>query len=237
MADESKRKRISNTRTYSKESYRLWFEFLKRAIRQDRKKVKLVLYKNWGDFENLSFKKWWDGIGNTVVNIKESNQIDFATSIQLDDKNYFIKVPKSLTSTQAATQLRHLLTEHKHKPILEKKGLSISEGIEIRHSIYRAYLHTYDRHKELVAKKNGEHVTNKETLIAVRKFYLARQEKYKSHNRKVENLPPQLWNALNLDNLEDVDVLASATSIATIGRYLREGNKIIDAVSSGRFPK
>jgi hypothetical protein len=237
MATKSKSKSRSATRTHSKESYRLWFEFLKRAIAKDKRIVKLSLYKSWGDVENLSFNKWWIQIGSNVINLDSVSKLGFATDTLTDDSSYLVRVPKSLTSTQAATQLRELLTSSKHKPKIDKTDLRVTEGVELRHSIYRAYLHTYDRHKELVDKNNGVRVTNKETLIAVRKFYLARHEKYKNHNRKVENLPPQLWDALKLDDLDDVDVLASATSLATIGRYLREANKILNAVALGKFPK
>jgi len=210
---------------------------LKRAIAKDKRSVKLSLYKSWGDVENLNFNKWWTKIGSKVINLDSISKLGFATNTDEDDSSYLVRVPKSLTSTQAATQLRELLTSSKHKSIIDKTNLRVTEGVEIRHSIYRAYLHTYDRHRELGNKSNGERVTNKETLIAVRKFYLARHEKYKNHNRKVENLPPQLWDALKLDDLDDVDVLASATSLATIGRYIRESNKIIDAVRIGKFPK
>lgn len=237
MATKSKSKSRSATRTHSKESYRLWFEFLKRAIAKDKRSVKLSLYKSWGDVANLSFNKWWTEVGSKVINLNSKSKLEFAKDTVVDDSSYLVRVPKSLTSTQASTQLRELLTSSKHKPINDKTNLRVTEGVEIRHSIYRAYLHTYDRHRELFNKSSGERVTNKETLIAVRKFYLARHEKYKNHNRKVENLPPQLWDALKVDDLDDVDVLATATSLATIGRYLREANKIIDAVRIGKFPK
>ena len=188
---------------------------MKRAIAKDKRSVKLRLYKTWGDVENLSFNKWWSEIGSKVINLDNISKLEFTTETDSTDSSYLIRVPKSLTSTH----------------------LRVTEGVEIRHSIYRAYLHTYDRHKELVEKSNGEKVTNKETLIAVRKFYLARHEKYKNRNQKAENLPPQLWDALKLEDLDDVDVLATAKSTATIGRYLREANKIVDAVSDGKFPK
>lgn len=94
----------------------------------------------------------------------------------------------------------------------------------------------YDIHIELVDQANGKKVTNKETLIAVRKFYVARFEKYKNRNLRADNLPIPLWTAMNMDNLEDVDVLASADAIATIGRYLKKANEIIAAVKEGKFP-
>ncbi len=237
MTTTKKSQSRSKTRSQSKESYRLWFEFLKRAIAKDKRKVKLTLYRSWGDVESLSFNKWWDEIGNAVTSSNQSSKVNFASSTTTDDTSYLISVPKSLTSTQAATQLRELLTSSKHTAVSVKKNLSIAEGVEIRHNIYRAYLHTYDRYVEIYSANDGAKVANKDLLIAVRKFYIARYAKYKNRNRKAENLPSQLWDALNMDDLDEIDVLASAKSLATIGRYLREANKIIDAVKVGKFPR
>lgn len=233
----TQRRRLSSTQTSSKESYRLWFEFLKRAIAEDKRSVKLNLYKSWGDVESLNFNDWWSKIGSNVIDLDSKSKVAFASDLEPNESSYLIRVPKSITSTLAATQLRQLLASNNHVPVLEKGKLRITEGVEIRHVIYRAYLHTYDRHKELADKNNGERVKHKDLLIAVRKFYLARQEKYKNKSRKVENLPSQLWDALNLDDLNDVDVLASAKSLATVGRYYKEAIKIMDAVKNGKFPK
>ena len=237
MATTDKRKTRSQNRTHSKESYRLWFEFLKRALAKDRASVKLHLYKSWGNVESYTFNKWWSEIGSNVINLDSKSHVEIATDTHIDDSSYLIRVPKMLTSTKAATQLRELLTANKHKPIIEKNGLRVNETKEIRHISYRAYLHTYDRHRELVLKNDGKRVTNKETLIAVRKFYIARYEKYKNRNWQADNLPTPLYTAMNMDNLDDVHVLDSTTAISAIARYLREANLIIEAVKNGKFPE
>ena len=47
-------------KSQSKEAYRLWFEFLRRAIAEDKSKVKLSVYKEWGDVASYkSFDAWW----------------------------------------------------------------------------------------------------------------------------------------------------------------------------------
>ncbi len=237
MATTDKRKTRSQNRTQSKESYRLWFLFLKRALAEDRASVKLHLYKSWGDVESYTFNKWWTEIGSHVINLDSKSHVEIATDTHIDDSSYLIRVPKTLTSTQAATQLRELLTANNHKPIIEKNGLRVNETKQIRHIEYRAYLHTYDRHRELVLKNDGKRVTNKETLIAVRKFYIARYEKYKNRNWQADNLPSPLHTAINYDNLDDVHVLDNTNSIGTIARYLRSANQIIQAVKNGKFPE
>ena len=237
MATTVKKKTRLQSRTHSKESYRLWFEFLKRALAHDRASVKLQLYKSWGDVESYKFDKWWTEIGSHVINLDMKSSVEIATDTFADDSSYLIRVPKSLNSTQAATQLRLLLTKSNHKPIFDKNILMVNGESEIRHSVFRAYLHTYDRHRELVLKNDGKRVTNKETLIAVRKFYIARYEKYKNRNWQADNLPSPLYTAMNMDNLDDVHVLDSTTAISSIARYLREAEKIIEAVKNGKFPE
>jgi hypothetical protein len=64
--------KLRSTRSQSKEAYRLWFEFLRRAIAEDKSKVKLDLYKEWGDVESYKFEKWWAEIGQRVIEQRPS---------------------------------------------------------------------------------------------------------------------------------------------------------------------
>ena len=42
------------------EPYRLWFEFLKAALRDPDIEVNKRLYKEWGDVDGQTFNTWWD---------------------------------------------------------------------------------------------------------------------------------------------------------------------------------
>jgi hypothetical protein len=232
MATSNRRQNRAN----SKEAYRLWFEFLKRAIDNPNVKVNLKLYKAWGDVSKFKFDKWWSEIGSKVIDLDSQSTVSFATDGTIEEGSYLVRIPKTLTSTEAANQLRQLLLKSNHKPIDPKNELKIRHGAEIRPPIYRAYLHTYDRSVELNASSEGKKVTSKQVLIAVRKFYIARAIKYKNSNRLIDKLPSNLHTAINFDNLEDVDVLASAQATATISRYLNETNKILENVARGIFP-
>jgi len=232
MATQLKRQNRAN----SKEAYRLWFEFLKRAIANPSIKVNQKVYKEWGDVTNYKFDKWWTEIGSKVIDLDAQSNVTFAKDGALEDSSYLVRIPKTLTSTEAANQIRQLLIESNHKQVVAQSKLRVRQGAEIRPPIYRAYLHTYDRQVELIAKSDGKRVTAKDVLIAVRKFYLARSVRYKNNHWKVDNLPSNLHTAMNLDNLEDVDVLASAQATATISRYIKEANNIIEYVAKGKFP-
>lgn len=232
MATSNRRQNRAN----SKEAYRLWFEFLKRAIDNPNVKVNTKHYKAWGDVSKYKFDKWWKEIGNKVIDLNSQSNVTFATDGVIEDGSYLIRVPKTLTSTEAANQVRQLLLESNHKQVVLESKLKIRHGAEIRPLTYRTYLNTYDIWLELVANSDGKKVTNKQILIAVRKFYIARASKHKNTNRRFDKLPPNLLTAMNDKNLDDVDVLATAQAIATIARYLKETNKIMENVAKGVFP-
>ncbi len=223
-------------RANSKEAYRLWFEFLKRAIANPNLKVNLKLYKEWGDVTKYSFKNWWAEIGSKVIDLDAQSNVSFALDSTNEEGSYLVRIPKTLTSTEAANQLRKLLIESNHVQVVSESKLKVCHGAEIRPPIYRAYLHTYDRHIELIRNADGGRVGNKELLIAVRKFYIARAKRYRNNLWKVDNLPSNLHTAINFDNLDEVDVLATAQDIATVGRYIRKANEIMEAVAKGKFP-
>lgn len=222
-------------RAQSKEAYRLWFEFLRRAIAEDRSKVKLALYKEWGDVESHKFDKWWDEIGGKVIQLR-SIAVESVARGEADDASYLLRVPKSETSTQIGEQVRRFLIGIGHQPIARSR-LRVKEGAQIRPSTYRAYLHTYDQQRKLQAAANGRKPTAKEVLKAVRRFYLERERRYQKNFRKFDKLPTPLAVAMNRGNLDDVNALAVQTAILAIHRYLREANAIIDAVRQGRFPR
>lgn len=228
-------KRRQNTAS-SKEAYRLWFEFLKRAIENPNVKINLKHYKAWGDVSKYKFDKWWKEIGSNVIDLNSQSNVSFSTDGVIEDESYLVRIPKTLTSTESANQLRQLLLDSKHKQVVVESKFKIRQGVEIRPLTYRAYLNTYDRWLELTEKSEGKKVTAKQVLIEVRKFYIARAIKYKNSNRRIDKLPSNLHTAINFDNLEDVDVLASAQSIATISRYLNETKKIMGTVAKGVFP-
>ena len=232
MATSNRRQNRAN----SKEAYRLWFEFLKRAIDNPNVKVELKHYKAWGDVSKFKFDKWWKEIGSKVIDLDVQSNVSFATDGTIEEGSYLVRIPKTLTSTEAANQLRKLLLESNHKQVILQSKLKIRHGAEIRPPTYRAYLHAYDRWLELTAMSEGKKVTAKQVLIAVRKFYIARAIKYKNSNRRIDKLPSNLHTAINFDNLEDVDVLASAQATSTISRYLKETSKIMETVAKGIFP-
>jgi hypothetical protein len=219
----------------SKEAYRLWFEFLKRALAEDRSGVDLKFYAEWGNFDNSSFTQWWREIGEQVT-AKPVLVAEFVESGSVDDFSYLVRLPKSLTSTQIGNEVRRLLIEVEHKPIKQSK-IRLTDGFQIRPYIYRAYLHTYDAQKKLEKLASDGKVSKRDLLIAVRKSYLARQKRYAKNVFKVDDIPDGLFGDFDPREPDDYDVLRDRQVTANVARYLTEAEKIIEAVKVGRFPK
>jgi hypothetical protein len=209
---------------------------LKRAIANPKVKVDLKHYKAWGDVSKYKFDKWWKDIGSKVIDLDGQSTVSFATDGTIEEGSYLVRIPKTLTSTEAANQIRQLLIESNHKQVVLPSKLKIRHGSEIRPLTYRIYLITYDIWLDLTAKSDGKKVTFKQVMIAVRKFYIERETKHKNTKRRVDKLPSNLRTDMNEKNLDDVDVLASSQVIATISRYIKETNKIMENVAKGVFP-
>lgn len=228
-------KQPKTAKSESREAYRLWFEFLKRALAEDRSLVDLKLYSEWGDVENYSFTTWWREVGERIT-AKPIVTAEIVEKGSADENSYLIKIPKSLTSTQISNEVRRMLIEIDHQPVKQSK-VRLSDGFQIRPYVYRAYLHTYDAQKKLEKASNNGKVQKKDLLIEVRKSYLKRQERYKNNIFRVDILPDGLFGDFDSRNPDDYDVLRDRQVTANVARYLTEAEKIIEAVKNGRFPK
>jgi hypothetical protein len=223
-------------RRQSREAYRLWFEFLRRALAENKEQVKIELYESWGDVSSYrSFPAWWREVGVNVINL-HSDTVELVAEGKADANSYLLRVPKTLTSTEIGNEVRKYLMTLGHAP-KKTTSLRITEGKEIRPQTYRAYLHTYDQHRKLVLAANGKNVTAKDVLIEVRKFYLNRQRRYKNSVRKVDSIPTPLVDGMNLKDLDAAKWLDSTTAINAINRYLKSARKLIASVSNGKFPE
>lgn len=227
-------------RNDSKEAYRLWYEFLRRAIQRDAQAVDMSKYAQWGDVANTSFTKWWQQTGWPLV---KRNRVEIVRSgTVVDESCLLISVPKSLTATDAGNIVRKLLLDHyaqaAHKP-KRQTGPQLTEGKEIKVRSFRAYLVTYDAYQRLLALQAagkltevGKNKTSKLKLPAkllldeVRKTYAAKRQRYSKGVVKVDSLPNAL--ADTADNY--------AGALRAISRYAAHAEAIVRNVARGDFP-
>ena len=227
------------SKTAGREGVRLWFEFVKRAHANQHVRVNEAFYKPWGDYPNLKFNPWWQQHAETLF---PRNKVELVQRYLSDAEHVKVSVPMSLTPTQAANQLRDVLIQHYkaigHVPRAQR-AYALTEGVELRISAVRAYLHTYDCHQQLLAERAGEGVVPaKELLAAVRIFYSARTLRWRDTKRKVEALPMALAGDFMYDS-ETKTVSTPKhddTAIRNIRRYLLISQRLVQNAGKGEFP-
>jgi hypothetical protein len=230
---------LAMSKTAGREGVRLWFEFVKRAHADKTVRVNTAFYKAWGDYPNQTFNSWWKQHAETLF---PRNRVELVQRYLSDSEYVKVSVPMSLTPTQAANQLRDVLIAHYkeigHVPRAQR-AYALTEGVELRISAVRAYLHTYDCHQQLLAKRGGEGaVTAKDLLAAVRIFYSARTLKWRDTKRKVEALPMALAGDFTYDS-ETKTVSTPKhddTAIRNIRRYLLIAQRLVENAAKGDFP-
>lgn len=218
---------------------RLWFEFVKRAHADKAVRVDTDFYKPWGEYTNQTFNTWWQ---QHAENLFPRNKVELVQRYLSDSEHVKVTVPISLTPTDAANQLRDVLIAHYkeigHVPRAHR-SFALTEGVEVRISAFRAYLHTYDCHQQLLAERAGEAVVPaKELLAAVRCFYLARTHRWRDTKRKVEALPMALAGDFTYDSATKTVTSPKHddTAIRNIRRYLQIAQRLVQNAAKGDFP-
>jgi hypothetical protein len=227
------------SKTAGREGVRLWFEFLKRAHDDKNVHVDKAFYKPWGDYPNQTFNTWWQQHAETLF---PRNKVEIVQRYLSDSEHVKVSVPMSLTPTQAANQLRDVLIAHYkeigHVPRAQR-AFALTEGLELRISAVRAYLHTYDCHQQLLADMGGEGVVSaKELLAAVRCFYSARTLRWQGKRRKVEALPMALAGDFTYESATKTVTSPKHddTAIRNIRRYLSIAQRLVENAGKGEFP-
>jgi len=94
------------------EPYRLWFEFLQLASRDQSINIKKDVYAPWGDYENMPFKSWWSlhwrQLFATSIGVYEVSAVSHAR----DDGRLLLSVPLNQDPSRTLTQIKDLLKSH-----------------------------------------------------------------------------------------------------------------------------
>ena len=227
------------SKSAGREGVRLWFEFLKRAHADKTVRVNEAFYKPWGDYPNQTFNSWWQQHAEALF---PRNKVELVQRYLSDAEHVKVSVPISLTPTQAGNQLRDVLMQHYeaigHAPRAQR-SYALTEGVELRISAVRAYLHTYDCYQQLLGERAGEGVVPaKELLAAVRCFYSARTLRWQATKRKVEALPMALAGDFMYDSYTKTVTTPKHddTAIRNIRRYLLIAQRLVENAGKGDFP-
>ena len=227
------------SKTAGREGVRLWFEFVKRAHADKAVRVNEAFYKAWDNYPNQKFNEWWQLHSEALF---PRNKVELVQRYLSDTEHVKVTVPMSLTPTDAANQLREVLMLHYkaigHVPRAHR-SFALTEGVEVRISAFRAYLHTYDCHQQLLIARGGEGVVPaKELLAGVRIFYSARTLRWQATKRKVEALPMALAGDFTYDSATKTVTSPKHddTAIRNIRRYLQIAQRLVENAGKGVFP-
>ncbi len=244
-----------------KESFRLWFEFLKRAYKTPGLEVDTCVYSSWGSVADTPFDNWWKNGGRSLL--VPRTRVTLLGEDGVPEQHLALSVPLSLTPTQAANELRALLiahyaaTGHTPKPV---QHFQLTEGAEIKVAAFRAYLHTYDAFLRVLEQGSSITATNrtgkrdksrkaiagsalpvsgKELLDEVRRFYLARTERWKNTRRVVEGLPTALAHGLQVNPVTGQKLNFAgdeSAALRTVKRYFVSAQRLVHNAARGEFP-
>ena len=102
------------------EPYRLWFEYLKLALKDPDIEVDPDIYADWGDVENLTFDKWWGGA--TWRNLfavdtfaQAVRVIEDGEEIGSDDGLITVQISLKRDPNESLRDLRDILEEYEAK--------------------------------------------------------------------------------------------------------------------------
>ena len=117
------------------EPYRLWFEFLKQAHRDQDLQVDYEHYLEWGNFYNEEFSSWWSGATwrmlfaiDVGVRVYDQGEVPEA-----DEQALLVRLPLNKNPKQTLRDVQELLEQHKAGTALCKISqgkFALSDGYE-----------------------------------------------------------------------------------------------------------
>ena len=210
----------------AKENIRIWFEFYKLALNDNRFKKEIDkskdYYSDWGNINNIGFDKWWNDkkILFDEVTIREITEIDN------DPSAIYLKIPLALPLTDLIKRFTNIV-ESKQSKIrkihTKTKAISVSKytftiGSEFRSQRNNDVLLIYRD----VYLKNGSPPINNKFIQKIKEFYESRRSK------KYNKLPIVF---ASFDPKTEND-----TIIRNCRRYIKDAEKLMLAAAKGDFP-
>ena len=219
----------------NKQLYRLWFEFLKMAHKEDDLtndlKASSPYYADWGDVRNQLFDPWWKDhkqlFGQTYV--KEVERITSADNV------LYIAIPLNQPASRSIVDVKALIEEKQGARLIEQgidpasvKSLSavfgqysFTQGVEIRGKVLYEIQLMYGIWQEL-----GKPAVNTAFITEV--------------VNRLKSRPRSKWTPylLQIDPMTDKKgyLRYDEGQIRQVRRYLKKGYAVCQAVSSGQFP-
>lgn len=226
------------------EPYRLWFEYLKHALKVIPQKVDRDFYAQWGEVETADFNDWWSGAWRSLFAVPSSISVisteqDLRECVE-DPDCIVIRISRTGTTTQKLSDIKGLLEKRFGKSSSRSQAVP-AFSITAKRSVHYPTL----RHKLRFMQLVEEHGTIE---VATRR-YIEWAEKWNAklppRSRRRTTVPRTLARfAKELDAYEaDLQKRGRAKKTDAyfnaqkdVQRFLKLGQKILANVAAGIFP-
>lgn len=216
-----------------REAYRLWFEYLKVALKSEDKRIKAALqntkafYAPWDIGADTDFNEWWKTHGHLFEEKYQIRELK-AGEERLDPEALVVEIPLTESPTVLLKRMKAiLLSAYEAQQRLSKKSKKkpsstyrLTEDAEPKLAAVREMLTVYrDVHLAKPTLK-GERL-----LESVHRHYLSRR------NKRWAKVPTPLLYTSGKGREEDL-----ARALRNLRRYIQKAEKIVLNVANGQFP-
>jgi hypothetical protein len=218
--------------SYNREAYRLWFEYLRVALKSPEKEVQDTLkrskefYAPWGAVANTKFDKWWKENGHLFADKYVVRQISPGEK-PTDPDSLVVEIPLTQSPTELTKRVRVIIQhawsdrerqsrKSKRRPTSEYK---LSAGAEPKLRAVREMLTVY---RDAYLKNKHKSLRGSDLLEEVDRLYFGRK------NKRWAKVPtPLLYDRKYGDN---------SVALRNLRRYIQKAEKIVRNVANGEFP-
>ena len=225
--------RPSDLLSARREAYRLWFEYLKVALKSDDRRIKAALqatkahYAPWDVSARTNYNEWW----RTHAHLFEEKYLVREVKVgeeRLAESSLVVEIPLTESPTILLSRVKTiLLAAFESQEKLSKKS---------RKKPTANYRLTEDSEPKLVAVREmltvyrDVHLANpslkgERLLMAVQNFYLGRKRK------QWAKVPTPLIYRTEKGQEDDL-----ARALRNLRRYIQKAEKIVLNVANGHFP-
>ena len=207
-----------------REMYRLWFEFLKRALALGLP-IDTRYYAQWLPVEGLTFNQWWTGF-RTKLSAPTVSVLEPGTAVPADCLN--ISVPNGSNKVAALKQIKMVLDAQLGAKVRHSYGeFSPTENSNIKYAAFRLMLHCYD--SELKTDSKGRKASRVDRVNRVIERYKINESRFGGSKRRIDKTPKALDTSKGIGVGTD-DVLRNYY------RSVQKAKRIINNVAKGQFP-
>jgi hypothetical protein len=223
---------VTLTWSYNREAYRLWFEYLRVALKSSDNKILDALerskpfYAHWGDVANTKFDKWWKEKGHLFADKYVVRQLQIGDK-PIDPGALIVEIPLTQSPTKLTKQVGGIIQDAwnarqrearkgKRRPTSEYK---LTAGAEPKLRAVREMLTVY---RDGYLKEKHKSLRGSDLLEEVHRLYLKRRNK--------------CWAKVPTPLLYDRKYGDNSVALRNLRRYIQKAERIVLNVANGEFP-